>query len=107
MGVPLESHGISQVSMNLSDPDQTSIHLAYETIRSIIEPMGVEVSGSEIVGLVPLDSMLEAGRWYHGSDDDHETLVKKAIDGLGLNSLGEFDPNTRIIEWALRAMREE
>lgn len=107
MGVPLESHGISQVSMNLSDPNLTSIHLAYETIRSIIEPMGVEVCGSEIVGLVPLDSVLEAGRWYHGSDGDHETLVKKAVEGLGLNSLGEFDPNTRIIEWALRGAKEE
>ena len=107
MGVPLESHGISQVSMNLSDPNLTSIHLAYETIRSIIEPMGVEVCGSEIVGLVPLDSILEAGRWYHGSDGDHETLVKKAVEGLGLNNLGEFDPNTRIIEWALRGAKEE
>jgi len=106
MGVPLESHGISQVSMNLSDPSETSIHLAYETVKSIVEPLGVEVFGSEIVGLVPLGSMLEAGRWYHGYDADHSVLVTKAIEGLGLDSLGDFDPNARIIEWALDAARE-
>lgn len=103
MGVKLESHGISQVSMNLSNPDKTDIHVAYEAVRALAEPLGAKVNGSEIVGLVPLQSMLNAGRWYCGGDASEEVLVERAIHGLGLSTLEKFEPESRIIEWALRA----
>lgn len=102
MGVKLDSHGISQVSMNLSDPDKTDIHVAFEAVRALANSLGAKVNGSEIVGLVPLESMLKAGRWYHGEDASDETLVEQAILGLGLSTLEKFDPESRIIEWALR-----
>jgi len=102
MGVKLDSHGISQVSMNLSDPARTDIHVAYEAVRAIAEPLGARVNGSEIVGLVPLQSMLNAGRWYNGGDDSEANLVEQAIIGMGLSTLEEFNPESRIIEWALR-----
>ena len=102
MGVKLDSHGISQVSMNLSDPDKTDIHVAFEAVRALAHSLGAKVNGSEIVGLVPLESMLKAGRWYHGEDASEETLVEQAILGLGLSTLEKFDPESRIIEWALR-----
>ncbi len=103
MGVTLEGHGISQVSMNLLEVSTTPLHFAYEAVKSIAGDHGVEVSGSELVGLVPLSAMLESGKWYHddaGSADENE-LVAAAISGLGLDSLGEFVPAQRIIEWAI------
>tara|TARA_B100001113_G_scaffold316878_1_gene283932 strand:- start:4929 stop:5960 length:1032 start_codon:yes stop_codon:yes gene_type:complete len=102
MGVKLETHGISQVSMNLSNPTKTDVHTAYEAVLSIARALGAKVNGSEIVGLVPLESMLKAGLWYNGEDAPEDILVEQAILGLGLNSLEKFQPESRIIEWALR-----
>ena len=103
MGVTLESHSISQVSMNILDVNKCPIHKAYEICKSIASDHSVELRGSELVGLVPLSSMLEVGRWYTIKDNPSENeLVAAAIDGLGLSELEEFDPRKRIIEWALR-----
>ena len=102
MGVPLESHGISQVSMNLQHYHQTNLHHAYDVIASLATDMGGVAIGSEIVGLVPLDSMLEAGKWYADSEDlSDEELVNLAIEKLGLSSIHHFNPHERIIEWCL------
>ena len=102
MGLPLESHGISQVSMNLQDVAVTDLHDAFECIRSLAADHGVEVTGSELVGLAPLASFLNAGRWYH-ADPDRATeveLVEAAVKGLGLEQLGPFNAQERIIEYA-------
>jgi glutamate formiminotransferase/formiminotetrahydrofolate cyclodeaminase len=102
MGVPLESHGISQVSMNLQKYQETNLHHAYDVIESLAKDMRGEAIGSEIVGLVPLDSMVEAGIWY--ADDKElsdEEYVAIAIEKLGLNSIHHFNPRERIIEWSL------
>lgn len=102
MGLPLETHNISQVSMNLRDVSITPMHIAFEAVKTIVNDHGVETCGSELVGLVPLSAMLEAGRWYSTSDiTDERELVDAAINGLGLDHLGPFDSNERIIEWAL------
>lgn len=103
MGLPLESHGISQVSMNLRDVSITPMHVAFEAVKSIANDHDVELCGSELVGLVPLETMVEAGKWYSGEESLSETeLVQWAIQGLGLDSLYEFDPQERIIEWAIK-----
>jgi len=103
MGLPLESHGISQVSMNLRDVSITPMHVAFEAVKSIANDHDVELCGSELVGLVPLETMVEAGKWYSGEESLSETeLVQWAIKGLGLDSLYEFDPQERIIEWAIK-----
>ncbi len=103
MGLPLEAHGISQVSMNLRDVNITPMHVAYEAVKSIAKDHGVDTCGSELVGLVPLSTMLEAGKWYDKSENPtEEDLVSSAISGLGLEFLSPFDPNVRIIEWAIR-----
>mgnify|MGYP000081797085 CR=1 FL=1 len=103
MGVSIPSHGISQVSMNLQDVYTTPMHKAYEAVKSVCADLGVEVCGSELVGLVPLSAMLESGRWYHldpdaASDDE---LVSSAVAGLGLDRLEQFDAYSSIIEWSL------
>ena len=103
MGLPLESHGISQVSMNLRDINSTSLHTAFEAVKSIANDHSVETCGSEIVGLVPLSTMLDAGRWYNEIENPtDQDLVNFAIKGLGLDKLGPFDANSRIIEWAVK-----
>ena len=102
MGLPLETHGISQVSMNLRDVSITPMHIAFEAVKSIVNDHGVQTCGSELVGLIPLSAMLDSGRWYadEGCTDEHD-LVNAAINGLGLDHLAPFDAEQRIIEWAL------
>ena len=102
MGLPLETHGISQVSMNLRDVSITPMHIAFEAVKAIVNDHGVNTCGSELVGLVPLSAMLESGKWYANENcTDEEELVLAAIKGLGLDYLSPFDANERIIEWAL------
>ncbi|MCS5533410.1 MAG: glutamate formimidoyltransferase [Candidatus Poseidoniaceae archaeon] len=102
MGVTLESHGISQVSMNLRDVTACPMHIAFEACKSIAADHQTNVPGSELVGLVPLSAMLDSGRWYasEGVVDERE-LVLAAIEGLGLSQLAPFEPTDRIIEWAV------
>ena len=103
MGVTLEAHSMSQVSMNLRDVNQCPMHVAYETCKSIASDHGVEVIGSELVGLVPLQAMLVAGQWYASEgESDESRLVAAAIDGLGLRQIDDFVPEERIIEWAVK-----
>ena len=93
---------MSQVSMNLRDVEQCPMHVAFEACKSIASDHGVSTPGSELVGLIPLEAMLESGRWY--ADEgvlDEKVLVAAAIEGLGLDSLGTFNPEERIIEWSL------
>ena len=103
MGVTLEKHKISQVSMNLRDYNITGLHHAFATCQSLASEHNTRVLGSEIVGLVPLAAMLDAGKWFldNESCSDNE-YVEAAINGLGLSYLEDFDPNLRIIEWAIR-----
>jgi len=102
MGVVLEQHGISQVSMNLTDASTCGVLHAFETVKSLASDHGLSVTGSELVGLVPLSSMLEAGRWYAPDEDEEGALVQAAVDGLGLDAFGPFESKSRIIEWALQ-----
>lgn len=103
MGVTLESHSISQVSMNILDVNKCPIHKTYEICKSIAKDHNTQLKGSELVGLVPLSAMIESGKWFSSdANADEETLVNSAIEGLGLSTLHEFNPNIRIIEWALR-----
>jgi len=102
MGVTLESHGISQVSMNLRDVTACPMHIAFEACKSIAADHQTDVPGSELVGLVPLSAMLDSGKWYapEGVVDENK-LVLAAIEGLGLSQLAPFEPTDRIIEWAV------
>ena len=103
MGVVLEEQGISQVSMNLLNVESTPLHVAFEAVKTIAEDHNLEVTGSELIGLVPLSAMLETGSWYHESPDvaTDDELVQAASEGLGLSDISEFDAKKRIIEWAV------
>lgn len=116
IGWYIEAYGCAQVSMNLLDYRATSVHAAYEAVKSEAARRGLAVAGSEIIGLVPLGALLEAVRFYAGEmsangaatdgaaqkADVEAQLVKAAIRGLGLDSVSLFDPERKIIEYALR-----
>jgi glutamate formiminotransferase/formiminotetrahydrofolate cyclodeaminase len=104
----IEEYGIAQVSLNLTDLGQTSLHEAFEATRERAAARGMRVTGSELVGMVPLEAMLSAGRYYLRKQErslgiSESEVVHIAIKSLGLEELGPFDPRERIIEWRLRA----
>jgi glutamate formiminotransferase/formiminotetrahydrofolate cyclodeaminase len=102
MGVLLEKYNITQVSMNLTNYNITAIHTAFEEVKKEAERLGAEVDGSEIVGLVPLEALLQAGRFYsEGKVSIEEELVDLAIEKLGLSSLNHFDKQQKIIDYMI------
>ncbi|MGB2958900.1 MAG: glutamate formimidoyltransferase [Bacteroidota bacterium] len=102
MGVLLEAHNIAQVSINLVNFNVTPPHMAYEEVRTEALSLGVEVTGSEIVGLTPKEALLMAGRHYAGGGAmDEDGLIDLAIERLGLQQLEPFDKKKKIIEYNL------
>lgn len=104
-GIYMDAHRITQVSMNLLNYLITSIHTAFEECRKEARALGTEVTGSEIVGLVPKDSIVMAGKFYAerlklepSGDDD---LIEIANSNLGLSQLASFDAKKKIIEFMI------
>lgn len=101
IGVLLKEQEIAQVSMNLVNYKITPIHTVYEMIKKLAELAKTEVLGSEIVGLVPKEAILDAGRFYIPEEKSEEKLIQAAIKNLKLNQLGEFIPEKKIIEYLI------
>ncbi|MBU0518239.1 glutamate formimidoyltransferase [bacterium] len=106
LGVPLEEYQISQVSMNLVNYNITPPHVAYEKVLELAEQFGAEVTGTEIVGLTPLEPLLMAGRFYRekkglSPEASEADLLQAAIDGLGLSDLYPFEPKKKVIEYMI------
>ncbi len=102
----IEEYGVAQISMNLTDITVTPVHVAFDEVCKSAEKRGMRVTGSELVGLVPLQAMLDAGKYFlrkqersTGISDDE--IIKIAIKSMGLDELGEFNPKERIIEYLL------
>lgn len=111
IGWYIEEYGIAQISMNITDINATALHEAFEACRRSANERGMRVTGSELVGLVPLSVMLEAGRYYLAQQQrslgvSEEELIKIAIKSLGLNELAPFDPQHKIIEYRLRSLEK-
>ncbi|MBN1513112.1 MAG: glutamate formimidoyltransferase [Phycisphaerae bacterium] len=102
----IEEYGVAQISINLTNISVTPIHVAFDECCRRAEARGVRVSGSEIVGMVPLRAILEAGRHYLRRQQrslgipDRE-IIKIAVKSMGLDDLGPFDPDEKIIEYKL------
>jgi glutamate formiminotransferase/formiminotetrahydrofolate cyclodeaminase len=80
----------------------TPIHVAFEEVKKEAKRLGVEVDGSEIVGLVPLEALLMAGGFYaDGKDLKEGELVDLAIEKLGLSTLNPFNKNEKIIDYMI------
>lgn len=102
VGWAMPAYGLTQVSMNLLDYRVTPLDVAYAAVREEARREGTSVVGSELVGLVPADALLGAGRALLGDDAaSDETAVAAAVSGLGLDHLTPFDPALRILERCL------
>ena len=103
----IPEYGVAQVSMNLTNLDVTPLHVAFDEVCRAAERRGIRVTGSELVGLVPLRCLRDAGRYFlekqHRSTgvSEHE-LVRIAIRSLGLDELAPFKPEERVIEYLLK-----
>jgi glutamate formiminotransferase/formiminotetrahydrofolate cyclodeaminase len=102
----IDEYGIAQISMNITDIEATPVHIAFDEVCRSAEARGMRVTGSELVGLIPLSAVLDAGRYYlrkqrRSTGVSDAELIKIAVKSLGLDELGEFDPNEKIIEYAI------
>lgn len=106
IGWYIDEYGTAQVSMNITDVKVTALHTAFDACVDSATSRGMRVTGSELVGLVPLQVMLDAGSHYLKKQDlsvgvsDRE-LIHIAVKSLGLDEFSPFDPNKKIIEYLL------
>ena len=103
----IDEYGVAQVSMNLTDLGATPVHVAFDEVERAARERGMRVTGSELVGLVPLKALLDAGRHYLRKQQrslgvSERELIHIAVKSLGLGELGPFVPEERIIEYRLR-----
>jgi glutamate formiminotransferase/formiminotetrahydrofolate cyclodeaminase len=106
MGWYIAEYGIAQVSMNLTDIAVTPLHIAFDTACNCAQARGLRVTGSELVGLVPLHAILDAGRYFltkqqRSAGIPDEEIIKIAIRSMGLGELAPFDPQQKIIEYKM------
>ncbi len=101
MGVEMPKYKITQVSMNLTDFHLTAPHVAFQEVKKEAAKYGVEVSGSEVVGLIPKEALIMAGKYYKNDAASDEELVKAGIEGLGLSDLYEFKAEEKVIEYLI------
>lgn len=103
----IDEYGIAQISMNLNDIKVTPLHIAFDKTVERAAARGMRVTGSELVGLVPLKSMLDAGDYFLRKQErslgiDDAEKIKIAIKSMGLDELTPFDPQKKIIEYVMR-----
>ena len=106
IGWYIEEYGCAQVSINITDHRATPVHVVYEACREEAEKLGVVVTGSEVVGLVPEDALLAAGRYYlerqgRSTSVPRRDQVTTARQSLGLDSVAPFDPDMKVVEYRL------
>jgi glutamate formiminotransferase / formiminotetrahydrofolate cyclodeaminase len=102
----IEEYGVAQISMNLTNVNVTPVHVAFDEVCSKATARGIRVTGSELVGLIPLKAMLDAGKYFLQKQQrsigvSENELIKIAIKSLGLDELAPFKPEERIIEYLL------
>ena len=103
----IEEYGIAQISMNLTNINITPMHIAFDEVCKKADARGIRVTGSELVGLIPLKSMLDAGKYFLQKQKrsvgvSEKELIKIAVKSLGLEELTPFKPEERIIEYLLK-----
>jgi glutamate formiminotransferase/formiminotetrahydrofolate cyclodeaminase len=112
IGWYIEEYGIAQISINLTNIGVTPVHVAFDEVCRAAAERGIRVTGSELVGLIPLQAMLDAGKYFLGKQQrstgvSEKELIRIAILSMGLDELGPFKPEERIIEYLLRDVSAE
>lgn len=106
IGWYIEEYGIAQVSMNITDIKLTPLHVAFDEVCRCAQNRGVRVTGTEIVGLVPERTLIEAGKHFlrkqqRSTGIPKEDILKIAIKSMGLDDLKPFDPKEKVIEYMI------
>jgi glutamate formiminotransferase / formiminotetrahydrofolate cyclodeaminase len=107
IGWYIEEYGIAQISMNLTNINVTPVHIAFDEVCRKADARGIRVTGSELVGLVPLKSLTDAGKYFlkkqkRSTGVSEKELIKIAVKSMGLDELSPFKPEERIIEYMLQ-----
>ena len=107
IGWYIEEYGIAQISINLTNITITPVHIAFDEVSRKAAARGIRVTGSELVGLVPLQSLTDAGKYFlkkqqRSTGVSEKELIKIAVKSMGLDELGPFKPEERIIEYLLQ-----
>jgi glutamate formiminotransferase / formiminotetrahydrofolate cyclodeaminase len=107
IGWYIEEYGVAQISMNLTNIGVTPVHVAFDEVCKKAGERGIRVTGSELVGLIPLKALLEAGKYFLKKQKrsigvSEKELIKIAVKSMGLDELGPFKPEERIIEYQLK-----
>lgn len=107
IGWYIEEYGVAQISMNLTNINVTPVHIAFDEVCKKANERGIRVTGSELVGLIPLKAMLDAGKYFLRKQNrsvgvNEKELIKIAIKSMGLDELAPFKPEERIIEYLLK-----
>ncbi|MDA9727023.1 glutamate formimidoyltransferase [Bacteroidota bacterium] len=100
----IEEYGVAQISMNLTNIKETPIHIVFDEVCKKAQDRGLRVTGSELVGLIPLQSMLDAGKYFLKKQNrsvgiEDSEIIKIAVKTMGLDELEDFNPNEKIIEY--------
>ena len=108
IGWYIEEYGVAQISMNITNIRSAPLHIAFEECRKSADRRGMRVTGSELVGLVPLGVMLDAGKFFLKKQQrsvgvSEAELIKIAVKSMGLDELAPFDPRRKIIEYNLES----
>ena len=106
IGWYIDEYGIAQVSMNITDIRQTPLHVAYEEVCRAAAARGLKVTGTEIVGLVPKEVLMEAGKFYLARQQRslgirEEEIVKIAVKSMSLDDLKPFNAKEKVIEYLI------
>ena len=112
IGWYIEEYGVAQLSFNLTDINATSLHQLFETACERAASRGIRVTGSELVGVVPLQTLLNAGKYFlkkqrRSVGISDEEILKIAIKSMGLDELAPFDPKKKIIEYLIEDNSEK
>ena len=102
----IDEYGIAQVSMNITDINTTPLHVAFDEVCRAAAARGLRVTGTEIVGLIPKRTLIEAGKYFLEKQQrscgiSEEEIIKIAIKSMGLDDLKPFNPKEKIIEYLM------
>ena len=102
----IKEYGVAQVSMNITDTNATPLHVAFEEVRKKADARGIRVTGTEIVGLVPKKTLIDAGKFFLRKQQrslgiDEAEIIKIAIKSMGLDDLKPFVPEEKVIEYLI------
>jgi glutamate formiminotransferase / formiminotetrahydrofolate cyclodeaminase len=108
IGWYVEEYGFAQVSMNLTNIEETPLHAAFDSCGEAASKRGLRVTGSEVVGMLPKRCLVDAGKYYlrkqkWSEGASEEELIQIAIRSMGLNELKPFDPQEKIIELKMKS----